>query len=346
MEFTAGQIAQFLKGEIEGNPDVRVSNIAKIEEGFEGALSFLANPKYEQYIYSTKSSVVLVNRDFVPSWEIAATLIRVDNAYEAFASLLAMVAQASKPVRKGIHSTAIIEQGAVLGENVYVGACSFIGNGAVIGNGCQIFPQVYIGEKTVLGENCIIYPGVKIYHECVIGNSCIIHAGTVIGSDGFGFAPQSDNEFKKIPQIGNVIIEDNVEIGANVAIDRATMGSTIIRKGVKIDNLVQIGHNVEIGENTVMAGQTGIAGSTKIGRNCMLGGQVGIAGHLKIANGVKATAKAGIIGDIKEENQIVMGAPALEHRHFLKSYLFFKKLHDLYSGIESLKKEVEILKNR
>ncbi|HOK25640.1 MAG TPA: UDP-3-O-(3-hydroxymyristoyl)glucosamine N-acyltransferase [Bacteroidales bacterium] len=343
MEFTATVIAQFLKGEIVGNPDVKVSTVARIEEGQEGALSFLANPKYEPYIYTTKSSVVLVNRDFVPAAPVQATLIKVDNAYEAFASLLTMVTQ-SKPARKGIHPTAVVEPDAKLGENVYVGAFAYIGNGCEVGDGSQIFPHVYIGDKTKVGKECIIYPGVKIYHECVIGNSCIIHAGTVIGSDGFGFAPGADNQYKKIPQIGNVVIEDDVEIGANVAIDRATMGSTVIRKGVKIDNLVQIGHNVEIGENTVMAGQTGIAGSTKIGNNCMIGGQVGIAGHLKIADGMRACAQSGIISDIEEKNLTVMGSPAFEHRHYLKSYLLFKKLTEIKAQLDSVRKEIEELK--
>jgi len=345
MEFTATAIAQFLKGEIVGDPDVKVNTVARIEEGHQGALSFLANPKYEQYIYTTKSSIVLVNRDFVPSAPVQATLIKVDNAYEAFASLLSMASQ-SGIKRKGIHPTAIIEPDVKMGENVYVGAYSYISKGCEIGDGCQIYPHVYVGENTKIGNESIIYPGVKIYHECVIGNSCIIHSGTVIGSDGFGFAPGADNKYKKIPQVGNVVIEDEVEIGANVAIDRATMGSTVIKKGVKIDNLVQIGHNVEIGENTVMAGQTGIAGSTKIGNNCMIGGQVGIAGHLKIADGMRACAQSGIISDIEEKNLTVMGSPAFEHRHYLKSYLLFKKLTDLKTQIDSLNKAVEELKRK
>ncbi|NMC41470.1 MAG: UDP-3-O-(3-hydroxymyristoyl)glucosamine N-acyltransferase [Bacteroidales bacterium] len=345
MEFTAETIARFLNGEIEGNPAVKVNTIAKIEEGQEGALSFLSNPKYEQYLYTTKSSVVLVNKGFIPSEKVNATLIRVENAYEAFASLLTLVAK-TRPEKTGIHPTAIIEEGASVGENVYIGAYAVIGQGCRIGDGSKVYPQVYIGDKTSIGSNCIIYQGVKIYHECVIGNNCIIHAGTVIGSDGFGFAPQSDNQFMKIPQIGNVVLEDNVEIGANVAIDRATMGSTIIRKGVKIDNLVQIGHNVEIGENTVMAGQTGIAGSTKIGRNCMFGGQVGIAGHLRVADGVKLGAQAGIIGDIKEENAVLVGSPAMEHRQFMKSFVYYRKLPEISSLADNLKKEIEKLKNR
>ena len=345
MEFTAATIAGFLKGQIEGNPDVKVNTVAKIEEGHEGALSFLANPKYEHYLYTTDSSIVLVNRDFVPAGKIKATLIRVDNSYEAFASLLSLVEQ-SKPKKKGIHPTAIIESGTKVGSDVYIGAYVYIGENCVVGDGSRIYPQVYIGDSTTLGKSCIVYPGVKIYHECIIGNNCTIHAGAVIGGDGFGFAPQSESEFMKIPQVGNVILEDNVEIGANSAIDRATMGSTMIHKGVKIDNLVQIGHNVEVGENTVMAGQTGIAGSTKIGKNCMFAGQVGIAGHLKIADGSKIGAKAGIGGDIKEANSIVLGSPAFEHKQFMRSFIIFKKLPDLKSKIEALEKEIESLKNR
>jgi UDP-3-O-[3-hydroxymyristoyl] glucosamine N-acyltransferase len=345
MEFTAATIAGFLKGEVEGNPDIKVSTVAKIEEGREGALSFLANPKYENFIYTTDSSVVLVNKDFVPAGKIKATLIRVENSYEAFASLLNLVAQ-SKPKKKGIHPTAIIESSSGIGSDVYIGAYTYIGENCTVGNNCRIYAQVYIGDGTIIGDDCQVFPGVKIYHECNIGNGCIIHAGSVIGSDGFGFAPQSDSEFMKIPQLGNVILEDNVEIGANAAIDRATMGSTIIRKGVKIDNLVQIGHNVEIGENTVMAGQTGIAGSTKVGKNCMFAGQVGIAGHLRIADGVKIGAKAGIPGNIKEENSIVMGIPAFDVRQFHRSSVLFKKLPELKRKIESLEKEVELLKRK
>jgi UDP-3-O-[3-hydroxymyristoyl] glucosamine N-acyltransferase len=345
MEFTAKIIAGFLKGEIEGNPDVKVNTIAKIEEGHEGALSFLANPKYENYIYTTRSSVVLVNKDFVASSKISATLIRVDNSYEAFASLLTLVDQ-SRPKKKGIHSAAIIESTANVGEDVYIGALAYISENCSVGDGCRIYPHVYIGEGTTIGKNCTINSGVKIYHECIIGDNVTIHAGTVIGSDGFGFAPQSDSEFMKIPQIGNVVIEDNVEIGANVAIDRATIGSTIIRKGVKIDNLIQIGHNVEIGENTVMAGQTGIAGSSKIGKNCMFGGQVGIAGHIKVANGTRIGAQGGILGDIKEENTTIIGSPAIEFKNFLKSSVIFRKLPDLKVKIDTLEKEVESLKRK
>jgi len=345
MEFTAAIIAGFLKGEVEGNPDIKVNTVAKIEEGHEGALSFLANPKYEHYIYTTLSSIVLVNKEFVPSGKINATLIRVPDAYKAFASLLTLVEQ-SRPKKTGIHPTAVIELSAIIGKDVFIGACAYIGENCFVGDGCKIYPQVYIGDNSKVGKNCIINPGVKVYHECIIGDGCIIHAGTVIGSDGFGFAPQSENEFMKIPQIGNVIIEDNVEIGANVAIDRATMGSTIIRKGVKIDNLIQIGHNVEIGENTVIAGQTGIAGSTKIGKNCMLAGQVGIVGHIKIADNTKIGAQAGILGDIKEENTIILGSPAFDYKQYLKSSVIFKKLPDLRTKIDTLEKEIESLKKK
>ena len=343
MEFTASTIAGFLNGEIIGDPDAKVNTVAKIEEGQTGALSFLANPKYEHYIYVTKSSIVLVNRTFNPTAEVGATLIKVDNAYEAFASLLRLVDQ-SRPRKKGIHPGAIIEPTAKIGTDVFIGPFTYIGENCVIGDGCAIYPQVYIGDNTRVGNNCTINPGVKIYHECIIGEGCIIHAGSVIGSDGFGFAPQSDNEFMKIPQLGNVILEDHVEIGANVTIDRATMGSTIIRKGVKLDNLIQIGHNVEVGENTVMAAQTGISGSTKIGKNCMFGGQVGLAGHIKIANGTKIGAQGGILGDVKEENTAIIGSPAIEVKKFLKSSVLFKRLPEMNAKIDYLEKLLESLK--
>lgn len=345
MEFNAATIAGFLKGEIEGNPEIKVNTIAKIEEGTPGALSFLANPKYEHYIYTTKSSIVLVNKSFVPSAKIEATLIKVENAYESFASLLRLVDQA-RPRKKGIHPTAIIEPTAKIGADVYIGPYAYIGDNAVIGDNSAVYPHVYIGDHTKIGANCILNPGVKIYHDCLIGEGCIIHAGSVIGSDGFGFAPQSENEYMKIPQLGNVILEDLVEIGANVTVDRATMGSTIIHKGVKLDNLIQIGHNVEVGENTVMAAQTGIAGSTKIGKNCMFGGQVGIAGHIKIANGSKIGAQAGILGDVKEENTIIIGSPAIEIKNFMKSSVIFKRLPDLKTKIDTLEKDVESLKKK
>jgi len=345
MEFTAATIAGFLKGEVEGNPDTTVNTVAKIEEGHQGALSFLANPKYEHYIYTTGSSVVLVNKTFIPTGKIDATLIKVENAYEAFASLLRIVDQA-RPRKKGIHPTAIIEDTAKIGSDVYIGPFAYIGENCILGDGCSLYPNVYLGDNTRLGNNCTLNPGVTIYHDCVIGEGCIIHAGSVIGSDGFGFAPQSDNEYVKIPQLGNVILEDFVEIGANVTIDRATMGSTIIHKGVKLDNLIQIGHNVEVGENTVMAAQTGISGSTKIGKNCMFGGQAGLAGHLRIANGSKIGAQAGILGDVKEENSVIIGSPAFEIKQYMRSTVIFKKLPELKVRVDSLEKEVESLKKK
>jgi len=345
MEFTVATIAGFLKGEIEGDPDVKLNTIAKIEEGQEGALSFLANPKYEQFIYTTKSSAVLVNKDFVPSQKITATLIRVPDAYQAFASLLTLVEQA-RPKKKGIHSTAIIEPGAKVGQDVYIGANVYIGENSVIGDKCSLYPNVYIGDNVRIGQNCTINPNVTIYHECVLGNNCTIHAGTVIGSDGFGFAPQSEGEFIKIPQLGNVVIEDNVEIGANVAIDRSTMGSTIIHKGVKLDNLIQIAHNVEVGENTVIAAQSGIAGSTKVGKNCMVGGQVAIIGHIKVANGTKVGAKSGIAQEVKEENQILQGVPALPYKQFYRAAAVFKDLPDIQRKVNTIEKEIEALKKK
>jgi UDP-3-O-[3-hydroxymyristoyl] glucosamine N-acyltransferase len=286
-----------------------------------------------------------VNSDFVPSAPVKATLIKVKNAYEAFASLLALVEQ-SRPKKAGIHPTAIIEKSAEIGKDVYIGAYVCIGENCKIGDGSRIYPHVVIGDNSIVGNNCLLYPGVKVYHDCILGKNCTIHAGAVIGSDGFGFAPQSESEFRKIPQVGNVILEDNVEIGANSAIDRATMGSTIIRKGVKLDNLIQIGHNVEVGENTVMAAQSGIAGSAKVGKNCMFGGQVGIAGHIKVADGTRSGAQAGIAGEIKELNTTVIGSPAIDSRNFLKSSVLFKRLPELKSKIDNIEKEIELLKKK
>ena len=345
MEFSAATIAGFLKGEIEGNPDTIVNTVAKIEEGHSGALSFLANPKYEHYLYTTESSIVLVNKTFVPTRSVSATLIKVDNAYDAFASLLRLVDQA-RPRKKGIHPTAIIEPTALIGNDVYIGPYAYIGENCKIGDECSIYPHCYIGDSTRLGRNCTVNPGVTIYHDCVLGENCVIHAGTVIGSDGFGFAPQSESEFMKIPQLGNVVVEDNVEIGANVTIDRATMGSTFIRRGVKLDNLIQIGHNVEVGENTVMAAQTGISGSVKVGSNCMFGGQVGIAGHLKIAEGTKIGAQSGISGDIKKGNSILLGYPAFDYRDFLRSSIIFRKLPEIQAKLNELEKQIKLLSQK
>jgi UDP-3-O-[3-hydroxymyristoyl] glucosamine N-acyltransferase len=343
MEFDAATIAGFLKGDIVGDPGVKVNTIARIEEGHPGALSFLANPKYEHFIYTTLSSIVLVNRSFVPSGKIEATLIKVDDAYESFASLLRLVDQ-SRERKKGVHPTAIIEESATVGSDVYIGPYAYVGANCTIGNGTAIYPHVYIGDNSIVGNNCILNHRVTIYHDCKVGNGCIIHAGSVIGSDGFGFAPQSQAEFKKIPQLGNVILEDNVEIGANVTIDRATMGSTVIRKGVKLDNLIQVGHNVEIGENTVMAALTGISGSTRIGKNCMFGGQVGIAGHIRIADGTKIGAQAGILGDVKAENTAIIGSPAIDIRQFMKSSVIFKRLPELNEKVNRIEKELDTMK--
>lgn len=340
MKFKANEIAKYLNGIIDGDEEATVNTVAKIEEGHKGALSFLSNMAYEKYIYTTDSSIVIVNNDFVPSSPVRATLIKVENAYEAFATLL-NIYQQSKPRKTGIHKSAVIEESAKIGEDVYIGAHVYIGDSVILGNGCSVYSNSSVGDKCRIGDGTSIYAGVTIYHECEIGENCTIHAGTVIGSDGFGFAPGAEQNYTKIPQLGNVIVEDNVEIGANVVIDRATMGSTIIRKGVKLDNLIQVGHNVEIGENTVMAGQTGVAGSTKIGRNCMFGGQVGITGHVKIADGTKAAAQTGISGPVKKENTVLYGSPAFEYRKFQQSYIVFRKLPDLKSRVDKLEDQVK-----
>lgn len=340
MEFTAQMIADFLKGEIEGDPDVKVHEISKIEEGRPGTLTFLSNPKYTKFAYTTEASILLVNKDFVPEKRVKATIIKVENAYQALATLLQMVEQA-QPKKEGTDSLACIASSAKTGEKVYIGAFAFIGENVTIGENAKVHPQVYIGDGCKIGENTIIYPGARIYHGCIIGKNCVIHSGAVIGSDGFGFAPKSDKDYQKIPQIGNVILEDEVEIGANATIDRATMGSTIIRRGVKLDNMNHVAHNVEIGYNTVMAAQCGIAGSTRIGENCMFGGQVGIAPHITVANGVKAAAQTGIAGTVKKEDSIIMGAPAFEIGPYRKSYIYFRKLPELVQRLEKLEKDLE-----
>ncbi len=345
MEFTAAMIARVLNGTVEGDPETKLNTVARIEEGRPGALSFLSNPKYEPYLYITAASAVLVKNDFTPVKEVTATLIRVDDPYQALARLLAFYEQA-RPAKKGIHPSAVIDEMANIGADVFIGACAVISENAVIGDGCSLHPQVFIGENVKIGKNCTLHPGVKVYRDCVIGNDCILHAGAVIGADGFGFAPVSEANFMKIPQIGNVIIEDNVEIGSNTCVDRATMGSTVIRKGVKLDNLIQVGHNVEIGENTVIAAQSGLAGSTKVGRNCMFGGQVGLAGHLSIADGCKIGAQSGIMSTVSEENSILLGYPATDSKQFLKSIVHIRKLPELSSRLDALAKTVESLKNR
>lgn len=345
MEFTAQIIANFLGGTVEGDPNVKVHTVSKIEEGHSGSLSFLANPKYTPYIYSTKSSIVLVNKDFVAEQPVSATLVRVSNAYEAFASLLDLYAQSKQP-KSGIEEPSFIHPTAKVGNDVYIGAFCYIAEGATIGNNVKIYPQAYIGNKVSIGDNSIVYPNVVVYEECVLGKNCIVHAGAIIGADGFGFASQEDTNYKKIPQIGNVIIEDYVEIGANATVDRATMGSTILRKGVKIDDHVHIAHNVEVGENTVMAAQGGVAGSTKIGKNCMFGGQVGVSPHIKIADGVKVGAQAGISGDIRKEGAILLGSPASEIGKQRRSMAIYKNLPDIATKIVELEKSIEELRIR
>lgn len=345
MEFTAAMIAGVLNGTVEGDPQIRLNTVARIEEGHAGALTFLSNPKYEPFVYTTGASAILVNKDFKPSKDVAATLIRVDDPYQALARLLAWYGQA-RPAKKGIHPSAVIDDTATMGEDLFIGAHAVISENAVISDGCSIHPQVFIGENVTIGKNCTLHPGVKVYRDCVIGNGCILHAGAVIGADGFGFAPVTDANYMKIPQIGNVIIEDNVEIGSNTCIDRATMGSTIIRKGVKLDNLIQVGHNVEIGENTVIAAQSGLAGSTRVGRNCMFGGQVGLAGHLSIADGCKIGAQSGVMSTISEENTTLLGYPATDSKQFLKSVVYIRKLPELSSRVDALTKAVDSLKNR
>lgn len=327
MEVSAERIAQHFNGEIIGDPNVKVSSVAKIESGKSGNICFLANPKYKQYLLTSKASIVIINREFIPQDKVTPTLIVVDNAYEAVASLLDLLNSLKRSLRSGRAFFSKCEKGAKRGKGSYLGRFSYMGYNSSIGERTQVYEQVYIGNNVKIGADTILYPGVKIYDGCVIGSNCIIHANAVIGSDGFGFAPTQDGSYKKIPQTGNVVLEDNVEIGANTVVDRATMGSTIIRKGVKLDNLIQIAHNVEVGENTVMAAQVGIAGSTKVGANCMLGGQVGIAGHLKISDRTQIGAQAGILGNVKREGEVLLGSPAMDAKEYIRAYAVFKTLH-------------------
>jgi UDP-3-O-[3-hydroxymyristoyl] glucosamine N-acyltransferase len=343
MEFKATDIAAFLKGEVIGDGNVKVYGISKIEEGQPGTLAFLANPKYESYIYNTHASIVLVNRTFKPRTVVNTTLIKVDDAYQAFSSLLELYLQAKKNTRKGIETPSQIHATAQLGDDIYVGAFTCIEKNVKIGSGTKIFPQVYVGDSVTIGTNCILYSGVHIYDDCVIGSNCIIHSGVVIGSDGFGFAPQSDGTYKKIPQIGNVVLEDDVEIGANTTIDCGTFGSTILRKGAKIDNLVQIAHNCDIGENTVIAGQAGLAGTTKVGKNCKLGGQVGLAGHLTIGDNVQIGAQSGVAKSIKS-NEIVLSSPAVNYKDAIKTYSIMRNMPKLYDEFLQLQKDVKSMK--
>ncbi len=341
MEFTAKQIAELIGGRIEGDENASISSFTKIEEGVPGAISFLSNPKYTHFIYDTKSSVVLVNEDLQLEHPVTPTLIRVPNAYESVAKLLKFY-EAMKPLKTGIDPLAFVSPKATIGENCYIGAFAVVSDGAIIGDGCQLHPHAYVGEGVTVGKESILYPHVVIYHGCKIGQRVILHAGCVIGADGFGFAPSAEG-YDKIPQIGIVTIEDDVEIGANTCVDRSTMGSTFVRRGVKLDNLVQIAHNTDIGENTVMSAQVGIAGSTKVGKWCMLGGQVGVAGHLAVGDKVNVGAQSGIIGNIRSD-QTIMGSPVMDSKLYFKSSAIIRKLPDLYKQINELQKEIEELK--
>lgn len=337
MKFTAQQIAGILDGDIEGNPDIEVYKLSKIEEGTEGSITFLANPKYKPYIYSTKASIAIVNKEFETESKINTTLIKVDDAYLAFSKILEYY-NLVKLNKFGIEQPSFISESVSYGEGVYIGAFSYLAENVKIGQNVKIFPNVYLGDNVVIGDNTIIFAGAKIYSETIIGNDCVINSGVVIGADGFGFVPDKNGEYKKIPQTGNVIIEDHVDIGASTTIDRATMGSTIIRSGVKLDNHIQIAHNVEIGKNTVIASQTGIAGSTKIGENCLIGGQVGIVGHIIIGNNVKIQAQSGIGRNVKD-NEVLQGSPAITLSDYNKSYVHFKNLPKIVKDINDLEKK-------
>lgn len=343
MEFSAKQIAAFVQGEIVGDENATVHTFAKIEEGVPGALSFLSNPKYTPYIYETKSSIVLVNKDFIPEQPINATLIKVNNAYESLAKLMTLYEQ-SHPKRVGIDPLAYVAPTAQIGKDVYLAPFACVGDGAIVGDGTELHPHATVGHNAKVGANCILYAHATVYHDCIVGNNCIMHAGSVVGADGFGFAPTPDG-YEKIPQIGIAILEDNVEIGANTCIDRATMGATIIHKGVKLDNLVQIAHNVEVGANTVMASQVGVAGSTKVGEWCMFGGQVGVAGHITIGDKVNLGAQSGAPGSIKANQQLI-GTPPMEMKPYFKSQAVFRKLPDMYKEIDALRKELNELKEQ
>ena len=337
MKFTAEQIAGILEGEIVGDPKVEVSKLSKIEEGVEGALTFLSNPKYTSFIYTTKASIAIVGKDFKPEQELHTTLIKVDDAYKSFSKLLEYYNQV-KLNKFGVEQPSVISETSKLGKDVYVGAFTYIGENVKIGDNVKIFPSTYIGDNVIIGDNTVVFSGAKIYSESLIGKYCVINSGAIIGADGFGFAPNENGEYSKVPQIGNVILEDFVDIGAATTIDRATLGSTIIRKGVKLDNQIQIAHNVEIGKNTVIAAQTGIAGSTKIGENCQIGGQVGIVGHITIGNGVKIQAQSGIGRNVKD-NEVLQGSPALSYGDYNKSYVYFKNLPKLAKTINELEKK-------
>jgi len=339
MVFTASQIAGILEGEVEGNPEIAVHKLAKIEEGEEGSLTFLANPKYTPYIYTTKASITIVNKDFTPDQNLATTLVKVEDAYESFSKLLEYYDKV-KSTKTGIENPVFIAESASYGEGLYMGAFSYVGENVVLGKNVKIYPNAYIGDNTSIDDNAIILSGVKIHSETIIGKNCVVQSGAIIGSDGFGFAPSKNGTYSKIPQTGNVILEDDVDVGAGTTIDRATMGSTILRKGVKLDNQIQIAHNVEIGEHTVIAAQTGIAGSTKIGKRCMIGGQVGIVGHITIGDDVRIQAQSGIGRNIKDK-EILQGSPSLNYGDYNKSYVHFKNLPKIVNQINKLEKKIE-----
>jgi UDP-3-O-[3-hydroxymyristoyl] glucosamine N-acyltransferase len=335
MKFTAEQIAGILDGEVVGNPNAEVSKLSKIEEGTEGSLTFLSNKKYNNYIYSTKATITIVNKTFIPEGEITTTLIKVDDAYLSFSKLLEFYHQA-KSNKLGIEQPSVLSENVKYGANFYLGSFAYIGSNVIMGDNVKIYPNCFIGDNVVIGDNVTIFAGVKVFSETEIGNNVSVHSGAVLGGDGFGFAPNPDGTFSKIPQIGNLIIEDNVNIGAGTTIDRATMGSTIIRKGVKLDNQIQVGHNVEIGENTVIAAQTGIAGSTKIGKNCMIGGQVGFAGHITVGNNVRIQGKTGVTKSVKD-GEVLQGNPAMSYKEYYKSYVHFKNLPTIVEELDKLK---------
>lgn len=335
MKITADQIAEVLEGVVEGDASVHVSTLSKIEEGKPGSISFLSNPKYNHYIYTTDASIVIVNNTFEAERPVKPTLIRVEDAYKAFSKILEFYNQI-KLMKSGIEQPTVISEGVEYGEELYLGSFSYIGKNTKIGKNVKIYPNSFIGDNVIIGDNTILFAGVRVYSETIIGNDCIIHSGTIIGSDGFGFAPNEDGSYTKVPQIGNVVIEDAVEIGSCTTIDRATLGSTIIRKGVKLDNQIQIAHNVEIGEHTVIASQTGIAGSTKIGKHCIIGGQVGIVGHITIGDRVRIQAQSGVGKSIKA-GETIQGSPAIAYNDFSKSFIYFKKLPNIVKDLEDLK---------
>ncbi|MFD2585676.1 UDP-3-O-(3-hydroxymyristoyl)glucosamine N-acyltransferase [Croceitalea marina] len=339
MKFTATQIAGILEGEVEGNPETAVHKLSKIEEGESGSLTFLANPKYTPYIYSTKASITIVNRDFIPEQALSTTLIKVEDAYKSFSKLLEYYNQV-KNNKVGIESPSFVSESASYGKGFYLGAFSYLGENVKIGDDVKVYPNVYIGDNVTIGDNVQLFAGSKVYSESIIGNGCVIHSGAIIGADGFGFTPNEKGEYSKVPQTGNVILEDNVDVGAGTTIDRATLGSTILRKGVKLDNQIQIAHNVEIGEHTAIAAQTGVAGSTKIGKHCLIGGQVGIVGHITIGDRVRIQAQSGIGRNVKDD-EVLQGSPALNYGDYNKSYVHFKNLPKLVNQIHNLEKKID-----